>query len=529
MIVKPRNMKTLNSIISNMSTTSACLEYYQDGILIKRPFKHVYKDVLSCIEFFRKLKILKKSYIGILANNCYEWVVIDLACLAEGFISVPFDPNGIYDFVELIQEYKLSVLMTNISENTSEKKSIYPLNAFYKNEANSLGHIKPYEYKADDILTIKFTSGSTQIPKSIETKAKSADDSIASIQELFVHGSHDKIMVFLPLYLLQQRYWIYSSILYNFDIILTSSILAIRAINDAKPTVIMGVPEFCNSIRLKFLRSVEKSFISSVKLRIYKVLNLVSGGFLAKKIGYKPFKNFLGGKIKYIWTGSAASSIDTLYFYLQMGVNIFQGYGMNEICILSKNYLNNNKIGSVGKLLPNKDVIFDIDGQIFVKNYYEVNDRYYKCAFGDNENTFTKDGFVATGDLGFMDKEGYLYISGRKKSLIVLSNGKKIEPQKIENKLRQSKIIENCIICGTNHPYLVAVIQPISSHISLIEVKRDIEEINKQLNPEERIYNFHLTDQPFTIENGMLTSQFKLRRNIILKEYHNQIEALYCN
>ena len=210
-----------------------------------------------------------------------------------------------------------------------------------------------------------------------------------------------------------------------------------------------------------------------------------------------------------------------------MGIDIFQGYGMNEICILAKNYPNNNKLGSVGKLLPNKEVIFDTEGQILVKNHYEVNTQYYKSTVKDDEETFANDGFVRTGDLGFMDNEGYLYITGRKKSLIVLSSGKKIVPQKIEDKLCQSQFIKHSIVCGTDHPYLIAIIQPVSTNITAMELIGDIEAINKKLNSEERIYDFHIVEQPFTTENGMLTSQFKLRRNKILEKYHDQIEILY--
>jgi long-chain acyl-CoA synthetase len=527
MVVKSRNMETLNNIIPSLTKTSACLEYYQNGILKKKSFQQVYKDVLFCIEFFNKLKVSTGSYIGILGNNCYEWIVIDLACLAKGFISVPFDPNATYDFEDLIQEYNLSILMTSFIDEALEGKSIYPFNAYCKVVVSNIKSLKAYKYSRDDVFTIKFTSGSTQKPKAIKAKAQSADDSIESIQELFMHNQYDKIMVFLPLYLLQHRYWIYSAILYDFNILLTSSILAFRSIADGKPTVVMGVPEFYNTLKAKFLCNINRSIVSTIKLRSYQLLNHISAGFLAKQIGYLPFKNFLGGKIRYLWTGSAALSIETLMFYSQMGIDIFQGYGMNEICILAKNYHNNNKLGSVGKLLPNKKVIFDEDGQILVKSYYEVNTQYYKGTVKDDEETFGKDGFIRTGDIGFMDKDGYLYITGRKKSLIVLSNGKKIVPQKVEDKLNQSQFIKYSIVYGTDHPYLIAIIQPVSAHITAKEIKEDIEIINKKLNREERIYDFYIVDQPFTTQNEMLTSQFKLRRNKILAKYHDQIEYLY--
>lgn len=520
-------MEAINQIIPNILNTSACLEYFDKGELKKRCFRDIYQDISSSSSHFRKLKLSPQTRVGIIGTNCYEFVVIDLACLACGLISVPFDPNGSYDYEALIKEYELQAILTNLPIDTqiANDLGIYSFDFIISKFATSCQIFKSYCFNPDDILTVKFTSGSTHNPKAIEAKVKSANATIISVQRLFHHSSKDKILIFLPLHVLQQRYWIYSAILYNFNIAITSSVSVLRGIKDSKPTVIMGVPFFYENMKDRFVLKNNESMFNWLKFLSYRLLCKI--GFQRALKPYKPFQDFWGGHIRYFWTGSAPSSKDMLLFYHQMGIPLFQGYGMNETCIVSKSYFHNNKIGSVGKLLPNIDIKFDEDAQILIKNHNEVNDKYYKSTIEEN-STFS-DGYVITGDLGYLDQEGYLFITGRKKDLIVLSSGKKVNPVKIESLLRRSILIANCIVLSKNSMFLAALISPSSKKVSEMEMKTVIEEINGELLPEERIYRFLLIDEPFSIENGALTSQFKLKRNTIVKKYEDSIEKLFAD
>ncbi|MGB7977781.1 MAG: AMP-binding protein [Chlamydiales bacterium] len=488
-------MKVINEIIPRMSSATASLEYFSKGQLKRRAFKEIYLDVIRVFGCFRQLNLRPQSRVGIIGTNGYEFVVFDLACIAAGLISVPFDPNGKYDLSTLINEYELRVIFTNLGNEDRHEPHVISFDVIGK--SSYCGVFQPHQFLPDDILTIKFTSGSTQRPKAIEAKVKSADASIVSVQELFNHTSNDKILIFLPLHLLQQRYWIYSAILYNFNIVISSSLSVMLAIQESRPTVIMGVPFFYETMRQRFL---------------------------AKNSETSDCKNFWGGNIRYLWTGSAPLSDDILLFYEQMGIPLFQGYGMNETCIVSKNNFQNHKIGSVGKLLPNIDIQFDEDGQILIKNHNEVNIKYYKGSEEETKATFSN-GYVITGDLGYMDEEGYLFITGRKKDLIVLSSGKKINPVKIENRLCQSGLITNCMVYSNNSVFLAAFIEPSSPDVLEREIKGVIEEINRELLPEEKIFQFILVSEPFTVENGLLTSQYKLKRQAILNRFLNDVSA----
>ncbi len=518
-------MEAVNNIIPSLFCSSAHLEYFEQGQLKKQPFHLIYQDVAACVLFFHEQKFSPQTRIGIIGTNSYEFVVIDLACIAAGLVSVPFDPNGKYNYATLKKEYDLKVICTNIVSDEEPRATVFSFDLLKFKSVKIFHPIKSYQFDPNDILTIKFTSGSTQIPKAIEAKVKSANATIISVQNLFCHSSTDKILVFLPLHLLQQRYWIYSAILYNFDIILSSSVSVMRAIKESKPTVIMGVPFFYENMKTRFLLKNNESALNRLKLFFYLLFRKITIQWTTRSFIYAPFKDFWGGNIRYFWTGSAPSREDTLTFYQWMGIPLFQGYGMNETCIVSKNYFKNNKIGSVGKLLPNIEIKFDESSQILIRNINEVNDKYFKSNEEDNKNTFSN-GYVITGDLGYMDQDSYLFISGRRKELIVLSSGKKINPTKIENLLRKSDLVSNCMIFAPDSLFLAALIEPSSKKISKMEIKNFLEEINGGLLPEERIFRFSLIDEPFSIENGMLTSQYKLKRDSIMKKYAGQVKAL---
>ncbi len=497
----------MNTLITTLKTSSkGRLQYFKDGKVQVKHFRDLYKDIQGTLLFFEQKSILPGDRLGIIGENSLEWVIIDLACIAYGLITVPLDPMAEYNLDDAIMKYQLKHILTSDPKYfshtaTSDFSEIYNT----PHESQPLSPLKYYD--PNDILTFKFTSGSTQSPKMLGVQKKSVDAVLSSVQSLFHHNEQDKILVFLPLHAYQMRYWLYSAILYDFTLLLVPKQHIFYALSELEPTVVMGVPHFYETLMKMFQEELEDpSHLTDEDEKV--------------------FQDMTGGAIRYLWTGSAPIHPQTLQFYFDRGTPLFQGYGMNETCIVSKNYFNANKTGSVGKPLPHIHIEISNEGEILVKNQFEVNTSYELCKPGDNEATFLDNGYVATGDLGYLDEDGYLYITGRRKELIVLSNSKKIHPNTVEKLMTTSPFITQCMVTGDLQPYIAALIY--SDNTSDRQVIADeISELNKQLKPEERIVKFELIGELFSQDNDMLTSQNKLKRNTISSAYKTLIESLF--
>ncbi|MEO6230961.1 MAG: AMP-binding protein [Ferruginibacter sp.] len=501
----------INLLISKLQDCKSNLETYQHGKKVVMPFKDMQPGILEVLAFFKTNNIKQGDKIGIIGTNTVEWVLIDLACIAAGVISVPFDPAVSYSIPELLAEFELPFILSNAAPYKNID-SVYQFEAVCKNQGVEAGaKLAPVHYQPEDVLTYKFTSGSTQRPKVMGAMKQSVDAAITYVQEIFKHDSSDKVMVFLPLHTYQQRYWIYSAILFDFDIILVPKEYVFHSITIDHPTVIMGVPFFFETIMKNFLAELD------------------TDEPLSDEMMKKEFLQQMGGKIRYLWTGSAPVGSDTLSFFEKMEIPVFQGYGMNEICIVAKNYFGNNKTGSVGKLLPGKEVKFDDNNQLLIKSKYPVNTSYYKAEKEDNDATFLADGYVATGDLGYLDEDGYLYINGRIKELIVLANAVKIHPAPVEKKIETSPFIKHCVVYGDEHPYLVALIVPAVADTDHRKIKEEIAKVNELLKPHERVCNFLIAGEEFGGDSTRLSAQNKILRNGIIRDYAAKLEQLYSN
>lgn len=513
----------LNEVVARIPRARGSVLVLEGGSWVRRAFADVWHDVRVAIAFLRRIGLSARARVGVAAPNCYAWLVLDLACVAEEIVVVPFDAAAAEDFGAILADFELGALFVSGRGENCGSQRVFPLKGLLAGAVPA--EAKSYRFSADDVFALRFTSGSTKTARAIEARAGSVNDSIVAVQGMFRHGPGDTILIFLPMSLLQQRYWIYSAILYDFDIVLTTAPFALNALIDRRPTVVMAVPEFYEGLKRRFREHVAESALTST--RYYLHLAIARALFWRdKKPGFAPFQAMLGGRIRYLWTGSAGSNVDTIRFYRDMGVDLFQGYGMNETCIVSKNYPGNHRIGSAGKLLPNKEVQFGADGELFVRGRFPVNVGYYRRPREDNDEVFLSDGFVRTGDLARIDRDGFLFITGRKKDLIVLSSGKKVNPVRIEERFRSVAEIVNCIVLGTDRPYLVAVIEPMRG-VDAGVIRTVVDAVNKTLLPEERVFKFCLTEEPFSVENGLLTSQFKPRRNRIAERYRPALDRLY--
>jgi len=248
---------------------------------------------------------------------------------------------------------------------------------------------------------------------------------------------------------------------------------------------------------------------------------------LFDKIMFNKIRERLGGRLRFPISGAAPLSKDLAEFYEAIGMPLLEGYGLTEGGVISVNPFARVKPGSIGTLLPGIDVRIEEDGELLVRSPAN-----FEGYFKDPESTAAvlRDGWLATGDIATCDDEGYYYITGRKKELIVASNGKKIYPARIEGLFKKEPLISHVLLIGDRLPYVTALITVTGelTEAASATVARTVKTVNQQLAHFEQIRKFKILDRDFSIENGELTPTMKLRRSRALENHRALVNELYA-
>lgn len=429
--------------------------------------------------------------IGIIAANRAEWVLLDLAALRLRAVTAGFEPGKFEPGEELAARYRLAVLFTDYPAGVVASGRVRPMSDVHAliEDGRRRPPVPAPVYQPGDVTTIKFTSGSTGEPKGLAATAGSIDSSISAVQDMFGHGPGDNLFVFLPLSLLQQRYWVYSALCYGHDLTICTYEAAFPALRLAGATVVMGVPAFYETTR----KHIETRGV--------------------------PARDVFGHRIRYLWTGSAPARPRMLRFFTERGLPIYEGYGLNETCIVAKNHPGAHREGSVGRVLPGKKVLFGADGLISIWSEHPVSMRYEYAAPGESERVFAPDGTVRTGDIGYLDQDGFLFIQGRADDVIVLENGRNVPVRPMEEFLAASPAVEECVVLSDRRSRLVAVVSPACDPPGAAMIEERVAAANAAFGGDGRIDGLVIAPEPFSIGNGLLTSQFKPRRRRIAERY----------
>ncbi|MCR1765969.1 Long-chain-fatty-acid--CoA ligase FadD15 [Burkholderia glumae] len=465
----------------------------------------------------REAGLKRGARIGIVARNGLAWVLLDLAALKAGYVTAGFEFGKFEANRELVERYALDAILADggapfAARGVHDLRELVEAVVAQAGDGREVDPVAPAfdtaVYGEDDVTTIKFTSGSSGEPKGLAARVGSIDASLAAVQQIYAHGPDDDLLVFLPLSLLQQRYWIYSALAYGHATTVTRFEYALEIARRQPPTVVMGVPGFFDGVkkRIERLTPAGETDPAARRLRIDALL---------------------GGRIRYLWTGSAPANPQTLRFFEEAGVPIFEGYGMNETCIVSKNYPGQARTGSVGRLLPGKRARIDEHGVLVVGAEQPVNTRYLYSAPGASEKIFLPTGEVRTGDLARIDEDGFLYILGRADDLIVLANGKNVHVRSLEERVKAHQGVEECVLFGSGKPFLVAVVSPQGARADHAAIRAHLSELNASLAPDERIVRAFITPEPFRGQTRFVTSQFKPKRNEIFNAFRQEIDQLY--
>jgi Long-chain acyl-CoA synthetases (AMP-forming) len=464
------------------------------------PYHTVYQDVVKLSGQLEALGITPEMRIGVMGDNKYEFIVLDMALLYLKAIPVHIASEDV-DPIACIKNTGLNIIFT--SKEISPEENLKVFDFSYLSElvngagAGSFSGPEMPTFHAQDVLTFNATSGTTLEPKFISVRTKSLDFLIGNIQQLFQFNERDSVLLFLPQHIFLQRCLLYLSIISMNKVTITNHLYSFAMLKREKPSIVIGPPLFFDKLKDYVQKKWEKDAVADTEKR------------------YKVYEEIVGNNIRVFWTGAAKSDIKTLQFFNQLKHPIYEGYGMSEFGMISKNFPAAFKVGSVGKLFPGVKIKFDANNQILVKGNHLPSTSYF-----NGERYLDPEGYLHTGDIGHLDEQGFLFLQGRKKDTVVLSNGKKIEPSSIENLLNQHPDIERAFVFGSRKPFPVLLV--FSNRIDLPELERQVDTMNRSLPTWKQIPRFKLI-RDFHIDD----LSGKKARKLITEKYGQQITDLY--
>ncbi|WP_405164114.1 AMP-binding protein [Nocardia sp. NBC_01499] len=501
----PEHIDVINTIArQSCGDTEHYIHFAVDGELRSLALADLDVKATRVAHRLRELGIGPGSRVGIVSRNRIEWVLLDLAVLKLGAVTAGFEADR-FDPAVVGGTFNLAVVF---AEKPAADSGVYSMAAVADwSDDSAVAPLPPFDgYDPADICTIKFTSGSTGAPKGLEASVASINSDMAAVQEMFEHTDGDNLLTFMGLWFLQQRYWVYSALVHGHDITLAGYDEALDVAALAAPTVVMGVPGFYEELKARLDAAGPTSDLE-------KRRDLI--------------QQRLGGRIRYLWTGSAPARRAVLDFFNDCGVPLYEGYGLTEVCIVSKNHPGAVRLGSVGKLLPGKTVRFDKNGALIIGSRYPVNIRYTWAAPGVNEYTFLPTGEVKTSDVGYLDEDGFLYLRGRIDDVFSLTTGRSVFVSTVEERLRAHPEIHECALYGKDRSYLTVIVSPASPDPDHEALRQFVAKCNTGVPTEEQVHALVLAPERFSIDNGLLTTQLKLRRKEIHARFADDLAAVY--
>lgn len=534
------------------------------------------------------MSIEGRDKVAIISKNRPEWLMIDLAIQKIGGALVPIYPtinvnelqfilNDSQAKIIFVNDEELFLKVKSIKDNVPSLKHIFTLehvpNATYWKDclqpatAEKLAAIENISSKIGslDLATIIYTSGTTGTPKGVMLShnniLSNVGDSNCVFNEIGVHGA--RALSFLPLNHIFERMISYIYMYNSVSVYYAESMDTIGDnLKEVKPLMFTTVPRLLEKVYEKIM--AKASTLTGIKKKLfywalglglkYEINKKMGMGYnlqlaLANKLVFSKWREALGANVKAIVTGSAACQVKLLRVFTAAKVPILEGYGLTETSpVISVNRMNlkNRMFGSVGTIIDNVEVKIAEDGEILCKGP-NVMMGYYKRP--DLTAEVIKDGWFHTGDIGIIVDNKFLKITDRKKEIFKTSGGKYVAPQPIENKMKESKWIEQMMVTGAEQKFTGALIVPafnalrewcteqgiqFNGNESIIKndkvvslIKDAVERYNQNFNQVEQIKKFELLSREWSVEGGELTPTLKLKRKVIQEKYRDAIERIY--
>jgi long-chain acyl-CoA synthetase len=526
--------------------------------------------------------------VGLLSANCYEWTLFDFAIWAAGAASVPIYVTSSAEQVEwilsdsgavavIVENAALAARVDEVRDSLDGLKSVWRIDDKAVEALTEAGREVPDAtlderrkgVRPDDLATLIYTSGTTGKPKGVVLTHRNLFAAVGNAVEYLAalfkgDGTVESAstLLFLPLAHVFGRMVEVGAVMARATLghwadvkTLTDNLAAF------KPTFILSVPYVLEKVyngarqkahaggKGKIFDAAAATAIAYSEADGKAGLGLKIKHAVFDRLVYSKLRAALGGQVKYAISGGAALGLRLTHFFRGVGITIFEGYGLTESTAASVvNSPFAAKPGTVGQPLPGTAVRISDDGEIMLRGdgvftEYWQNETATREAIG-------ADGWFATGDLGELDDDGFLRITGRKKEILVTSGGKNVAPSVIEDRISAHPLVGQALVVGDGQKYVAALITIDADYFrywkttagkdeqatvgDLIddaelnaEIQKAIDEGNLAVSTAESVRKFRIIDTEFNPENGYLTPSLKLKRGVIMKDFSHEVDALY--
>jgi long-chain acyl-CoA synthetase len=559
------------------------------------PAGETLRRVAGLAKALAELGIKTGDRVGVFAPNCPEWAIADFAILGLGAASVPVYFHESPDRLAYILKDSGARVVITAGEEQARKieecrEHLPDLEQVIAASPPSelLGDILHYEtliaaagdddvaqYRkgasevtGEQLATIIYTSGTTGEPKGVMlTHANLTSNAIDSCREFEVLPG-DIGLSFLPLSHVYERTVDYTYFFRGISVAYVEQPeMVAQTLLEVRPTNVAAVPRFFEKV---YATIVEKGHLKTgLKRAIFDgALSVAAEAApwkaygrpvsawvrmrwkIANALVYSKFREGMGGRVRSFMSGSAPLSVELLEFFWTAGMPIYQGYGLTETSpVVSASSPKSYRVGTVGQPIAGVEVKIAADGEVLVKGNCVMQGYYHKP--DQTRETFTKDGWLMTGDIGRLDEDGFLLITDRKKELLKTAGGKFVAPAPIENLLKTSPFIANAMVVGDRRKFVAALVvanfagieeearkagREFATHAQMLAdpwvrdlYTGELDRLMAPLAQYERPKRFALLEKDFTYASGELTYTMKLKRRVIEQRYSDTIEKLYAD